>query len=104
MISFEEGHALIFVQKVVRDLWELRLRSLVDKFDDSQEEDDATQLFSSQAPTAAATTDAEDETDQETSLTARKPTDNPRLVETLGLCYLAALLLRLPVSIGDIHR
>ncbi|KAI9736039.1 MAG: Pol I core factor CF [Claussenomyces sp. TS43310] len=28
----------------------------------------------------------------------------PRLVDTLGLCYLGILLLRLPVSLGDLHR
>ncbi|BAE58051.1 unnamed protein product [Aspergillus oryzae RIB40] len=28
----------------------------------------------------------------------------PRLVDSVGLCYLGALLMRLPVGIGDFHR
>lgn len=28
----------------------------------------------------------------------------PNLIETLGLCYLGIVLLRLPVSMGDVHR
>ena len=30
--------------------------------------------------------------------------DSPSLIETLGLCYLGTVLLRLPVSIGEMHR
>lgn len=29
--------------------------------------------------------------------------DVPILVDTLGLCYLAMLLMRLPVCVGDLH-
>ncbi len=28
----------------------------------------------------------------------------PRLIDTLGLCYLGMLLLKLPVSLGDVYR
>jgi RNA polymerase I-specific transcription initiation factor RRN7 len=28
----------------------------------------------------------------------------PRLVDTVALCYLGALLMRLPISVGDFHR
>ena len=30
--------------------------------------------------------------------------DTPALIETLGLCYLGTILLRLPISLGDMHR
>lgn len=28
----------------------------------------------------------------------------PKLIETLGLCYLGMLLLRLPVSLGEVYK
>lgn len=28
----------------------------------------------------------------------------PRIVDTIGLCYLAAILMRLPICINDFHR
>lgn len=28
----------------------------------------------------------------------------PKLIETLGLCYLGGMLLRLPVGVGEFHR
>lgn len=87
------------VKTVVRDLWALRLRALSDKFDDSVEGDESTQtqLFSSQPADTA-------EADTGQPFHKRKASDTPRLVETLALCYMGALLLRLPVSVGDIHR
>lgn len=90
------------MQKVVKELWALRVQSLVDKFDESLDAADdnaSTEIFSSQ-PSAMET--VEDKTPSSSS--SRKVTDNPLLEETLGLCYLGSLLLRLPVSIGDIYR
>jgi RNA polymerase I-specific transcription initiation factor RRN7 len=93
---------LTATKKVVKDLWALRLQSLVDKFDESLDAADSnasTEIFSSQA----SAVETVEEKGPSTSA-ARKVTDNPLLEETLGLCYLGALLLRLPVSIGDIYR
>jgi RNA polymerase I-specific transcription initiation factor RRN7 len=87
---------------VVKDLWALRLQSLVDKFDESLDVADnntSAEIFSSQPSAIDAIEDK-----SSSSSTARKVTDNPLLEETLGLCYLGTLLLRLPVSIGDIYR
>lgn len=87
---------------VVRDLWALRLRDLTSRFDVSLDEplDDASSgVFSSQTPAVASV-----EAKSEGYISARKSTNNPLLRETLGLCYLACLLLRLPVSVGDIYR
>lgn len=30
--------------------------------------------------------------------------DMPTLIESLGICYLAMILLRLPISVGDLQR
>lgn len=87
---------------MVKDLWALRLQSLVDKFDESLDAADSNgsaEIFSSQASAIDAVEDK-----SPSSSTARKVTDNPLLEESLGLCYLGTLLLRLPVSIGDIYR
>jgi len=67
-----------------------------------------TTLFSSQS---------EGETDYDTdatggrSLSSRRSKRSnvseeklPRLVETLGLCYLGILLLRLPTSLGEVYQ
>ncbi|KAL1985585.1 hypothetical protein VTN96DRAFT_7565 [Rasamsonia emersonii] len=104
LILWKQCHALVHkqgfpadIETVVRDLWALRLRALSDKFDDSVEDDESTQLFSSQPADTA-------EADTGQPFHTRKASDTPRLVETLALCYLGALLLRLPVSVGDIHR
>lgn len=93
-------------QAVVRDLWMLRLQALIDKFDVNEDEESDShveRLFfsSSEGP---GDLDPEIQTDEELGISPKKASDHPRLVETLGLCYLAALLLRLPVSVGDIYR
>ncbi|KAH8700456.1 putative RNA polymerase I-specific transcription initiation factor Rrn7 [Talaromyces proteolyticus] len=105
LILWTQCHALIHekgfptdLERVVRDLWALRLQSLTAKFDESldADKDASSEVFSSQLPGA--------ETPKENGSASHKLSDNPLLEETLGLCYLAASLLRLPVSIGDIYR
>ncbi|EED16731.1 RNA polymerase I specific transcription initiation factor Rrn7, putative [Talaromyces stipitatus ATCC 10500] len=91
------------IEKLVKDLWALRLENLTDRFDLSLDEprgDDGSDggVFSSQTPAASI------EKKDATHISARKSTDSPLLRETLGLLYLACLLLRLPVSIGDIYK
>lgn len=82
---------------VVKDLWALRLQLLKDKI---LADSDGDTVFSSQPQT-------EDETgsiskgEREWKAGAKAL---PTLVETLGLCYLGTVLLRLPVSLGDMHK
>jgi RNA polymerase I-specific transcription initiation factor RRN7 len=84
-------------QTLVRDLWALRLERLSEKIETASDAELDARIFSSQA---AAAEDDEDGP----RIRWRKVTDNPTLAETLGLCYLGALLLRLPVGIADLHR
>lgn len=84
------------LEPVVKDLWALRLQLLGN--DVESEDVQANTLYSSQQMTAEA-----NDLDQD----VRKPFKvkaMPTLVETLGLLYLAMVILRLPVSIGDLHR
>ncbi|KAJ9209740.1 hypothetical protein DTO166G4_8649 [Paecilomyces variotii] len=84
-------------ETVVKDLWALRLERLSEKIESASDAELDAQIFSSQAIAA------EDDEDGP-RLRWGKVTDNPTLAETLGLCYLGALLLRLPVGISDLHR
>ena len=101
---------------MIKDLWALRLQLLKSKTDATSEEDT---LFSSQPQSKTDATPSEDtlfssqpqsemETDDEHEGITRKwkvrGKEMPRLIETLGLCYLGLILLRQPVSIGEMHR
>lgn len=82
----------------MRDLWSLRLQKLTAGIEDADQAEGASQKFSSHLEAAP---DAED---GNVKKTATVGSVSPTLVETLGLCYLGMLLLRLPVSVGDIYR
>ncbi|KAJ0422480.1 hypothetical protein BJY00DRAFT_77699 [Aspergillus carlsbadensis] len=105
LILFKQCHALVNergfppqLQNVVRDLWALRLGAYASKIADPADEDSQPEYFSSQPTSAREDTDTE-------GLKARgKAVQWPRLIDTLGLCYLATLLMRLPVRIADFHR
>ncbi len=83
---------------MVKDLWALRLQLLKDKIDATPDED---LVFSSQ-PQSEVETEGEHERVGRKWKTRGK--DTPSLIETLGLCYLGMILLRLPISIGEMHR
>ena len=79
---------------MIRDLWALRLELYSDKIKEIPEGDDELELFSSQPGT-----DVESEPED------FKPKSHwPRLIDTVALCYLGALLMRIPVSVCDLHR
>lgn len=85
-------------KEVVRDLWALRLDTFSEKLAGPAESTgDEPEVFSSQ-PSAPETED-----DEAFKLSHRRTTW-PRLIDSVGLCYLGALLLRLPVTIADMHR
>ena len=83
---------------VVHDLWSLRLQLLQDKSTEDLDSGGDSRLYSSQPET----TENEDESTAEKQ--RKKERGMPRLVETLGLCYLAMMLLRVPISLGDLHK
>lgn len=83
----------------MKDLWALRLQLLKNKTGATSEEDT---VFSSQ-PQMETETEREDE-DVPSREYKVKGKAMPSLIETLGLCYLGVVLLRLPVGMGEIHR
>ncbi|CCT73086.1 related to polymerase I core factor (CF) subunit [Fusarium fujikuroi IMI 58289] len=94
------------LETVVRDLWDLRIRGsgafLAEE--ETQQTGDGLAIFSSQP------TDTEkDDVPKKQGARARSwnPEDNPgwpvpRMIETLALCYLGCLLLRIPTTIGEL--
>ncbi|KAJ5477441.1 hypothetical protein N7539_007585 [Penicillium diatomitis] len=84
---------------IVRDLWALRLQDFTLRINATidDEDDSDRELFSSQP-----------ETDSSDDLGFKSHSGRyltwPRLLDSLGLCYLAAVLMRLPVSVSDFHR
>jgi RNA polymerase I-specific transcription initiation factor RRN7 len=90
-------------QELVRDIWALRLHGLSARALEISDEDEGQMLFSSQ-PATDTETEAENESRAQKSKSKKRGKDAPGLVDTIGLCYLAALLLRLPVSLGDFHK
>lgn len=86
---------------VVRDLWTLRLAKQADRLEKSAGLEEGQPSVS--APTETSD-ESESEANTELQISGKKGSDAPVLVETLALCYLGILLMRLPVSIGDIYR
>jgi hypothetical protein len=94
------------LETVVRDLWDLRIRgsgALLAE-EETQQTGDGLATFSSQ-PTGTE----KDDTPKTQGTRARSwnPEDNPdwpvpRMIETLALCYLGCLLLRIPTTIGEL--
>lgn len=94
---------------MVRDLWALRIRVLPILKDDKAGYGSVTSttMFSSQSEGENTDTDAT----TRRSLGSRKSSKHrrieeqlPTLIQTLSISYLAMLLLKLPVSLGDVYK
>ena len=103
MILWKQSHVLVHkkgfparFETVVKDLWALKLQRLQNRIGAIDNVQGDTQLFSSQAEST--------ETENTGARKAKYSRQFPKLIDTLSLCYLAAVLLRLPISIGDLHR
>lgn len=94
------------LETVVRDLWDLRIRGFGSLVPEENTQDTELELFSSQP--------ASDTQEKQTPWKSRSKAQSwdpergsdwpmPRVQETLSLCYVGCLLLRLPVRIADIR-
>jgi len=97
------------LETVVRDLWGLKLGVIqrAESKKDGYESGTGTMLFSSASEGESTDSDATGGK----SLASRRSRKIvaaeerlPRLIETLGLCYLGTLLLRLPTSLGEFYK
>lgn len=88
------------VQALVRDLWALRLQGFTLRINESAEDEDdesEREVFSSQAADT-------DDSDDLGFKVGQRYLQWPRLLDSVALCYLAALLMRLPVCISDFYQ
>jgi len=88
------------LESLVHDLWAVRMQLLKARVEELSDPETPSQVFSTQSEKEPSTEAEEAKQSRRRS----KGKDTPTLRDTLALCYLATLLLRLPVSIGDIHR
>ena len=82
----------------MKDLWALRLQKLYEEIEDPSLSGDTTLWFSSQTEISSG---AEEDNHP---YQRRKAANFPRLIDSLALCYLGILLLRIPFSLGSIYR
>ncbi|KAF2193294.1 hypothetical protein K469DRAFT_715369 [Zopfia rhizophila CBS 207.26] len=87
-------------EDVVKDLWALRILQLEDQISDISSHDDAqSQVFSTAS-------ESESEPEKETVRSLRRGqrlNTTPRLLDSVALCYLGIVTLRLPITPGDLH-
>ena len=82
---------------MVRDLWALRLQLVEEKHGELSETETESRMYSSQ-------TEFSDAEDEQIERLGRREKDMPTLIDILGLCYMGMMLLRLPVSLGELHK
>jgi len=89
------------VQAIVRDLWALRLQTFTLRINESAEDEDGDEsereVFSSQAGDT-------DESEDLGFKVGQRYLQWPRLLDSVALCYLAALLMRLPICVSDFYQ
>lgn len=89
----------------MKDLWALRLQKVQTRIAYESETDTeapSSQVFSSQSESEA--TSASRSTRRSRKQKERVHEGAPRLLETVALCYIGVLFLRIPVTIADMHR
>ena len=93
-----------FCQVLAKDIWVLRLQTIQSKVSHESETDTeglSSQVFSSQS-------ESEAESDSRSSRRSRrddaKPKEGtPNLSDLLSICYIATLLLRIPMTVANMH-
>ena len=101
-LTQEENHPAE-LESVVKDLWDLRVRGCPRDEDDDEKRD--AKFHSSQDDLSSPDEDegfTGKEESWDSSTGSKWPI--PSVVETLVLCYLACLLLRIPTTLGDIRN
>ncbi|RGP76796.1 polymerase i core factor subunit [Fusarium longipes] len=99
------------LETVIRDLWDLRTRgggvlAVGEETQQETEQDEGLAMFSSQ-PTADEMSKDNAPKKQQTRARSWNPEENPdwpmpSMIDTLALCYLGCLLLRIPTAIGEL--
>lgn len=88
------GWAADHIQTIVRDLWTLRLSKLLHRLESPDRVGSESQTLSS----------GEERDEDHTRRASKRVIGSPKLIETLALCYMGSLLLRLPVRLQELYR
>ena len=91
------------LESVVRDLWALRLQLVKAKIGGVPTSDGEVTVYSSQVEDLEYGNETAPENERRGSK-GRDGKGMPALIDTLAICYLGMVLLRVPISIGDLHR
>ena len=83
-------------------MWALRLQLLKGMTEEAADTENESRVFSSQTEVEEGT-EPEDGAATFSGVMKGVGKNIPTLIETLGLCYLGMLLLRLPVCVGDLQ-
>ncbi|KAF5025465.1 hypothetical protein F66182_2441 [Fusarium sp. NRRL 66182] len=93
------------LETVVRDLWDLRTRgSGAIEAEDETQADDGLAMFSSQPAASEKDDTPKTQGTRAQSWDPERKSDwpIPRMIDTLALCYLGCLLLRIPTAVGEL--
>ncbi|RFU78395.1 eukaryotic translation initiation factor 5a [Trichoderma arundinaceum] len=100
----EKGHREE-LETVVRDLWDLRIRGSNSGLSDDVQGEEDLEIFSSEPPQESALKHWHPQSRKQSwdpELGLRWPL--PRVPDTLAICYLGCILLRIPTHLGEIIR
>lgn len=92
------------IKSLTKDLWALRSQKIQGKVSYESETDTegfSSQGFSSQSESESATASR---SSRRLKAKTKMNEGTPNLVDTLSLCYIATLLLRLPITVADLHQ
>lgn len=96
------------LETVVRDLWDLRIRGFAALVPEEKGDqlDGKLEMFSSQADEESESEDKGRPKESKLRWDSGRGQDwpMPKMIDTLCLCYLGCLLLRIPMSLGEIFR
>ncbi|TKW58764.1 Ubiquitin-60S ribosomal protein L40 [Colletotrichum tanaceti] len=100
----EKGHKTE-LETVVRDLWDLRICGAATVAHDDSASEGEPSLFSSQLDLAQdEQPHVSTKRAQSWAVESNNEWPAPRVMDTLGLCFLGCVLLRIPTRIGDLAR
>jgi RNA polymerase I-specific transcription initiation factor RRN7 len=93
------------LETIARDLWDLRIRAFSSLAPEKETSSVKLEMFSSQS----LLEEAEDNRPGGSRSRSWDPDRNsdwpmPRVIDTLALCYLSCLLLKVPISIGQLYN
>lgn len=91
------------IESVIRDLWALRLQLVKTRIGGVPDSDGETTVYSSQVEGVESGNETA-QGDESRRSKSRNGNGMPALIDTLALCYLGMVLLRVPISMGDLHR